>query len=348
MTRSNVFLQTAVIVGAGSSSSTPKISCIVASPVSCATCKEAAENPTSMNHRLNPCFLLQFRVGDPILQNSDDDTLIVKQSNKLKQSSCTPTFNVLVDCGKTFRESALKVFPSHQVKELRAVLLTHDHADACFGLDDLREFSHPGRPVTVYCDAKTNARMQSVFPYLCPPVVSCSAQRGDTQSQLYVASIAWKEMEANSLLRIQLGKDLFYDCFVIAVEHGPGYLCNAFLFPLPPAAGDDKMKYIFYASDISSFSQEQWFQVQERYLRPNNGSITILILDMLSTSPYISHFCSRQAVDCALMIGASATYFVGLSHSMEYGVTQKWLREQCSGNMNVGFDGCVVFDRDHR
>jgi len=46
---------------------------------------------------------------------------------------------VLIDCGKTFREVVLKLFPQHGLKEVGALLLTHGHADAILGMDDLRD-----------------------------------------------------------------------------------------------------------------------------------------------------------------------------------------------------------------
>lgn len=46
---------------------------------------------------------------------------------------------MLIDCGKTFREVILNLFPKHGLKEVGALLLTHGHADAILGMDDLRD-----------------------------------------------------------------------------------------------------------------------------------------------------------------------------------------------------------------
>jgi phosphoribosyl 1,2-cyclic phosphodiesterase len=42
-----------------------------------------------------------------------------------------------IDVGKFFVESALQIYPKHRVAALDAVILTHEHADATFGLDGL-------------------------------------------------------------------------------------------------------------------------------------------------------------------------------------------------------------------
>ena len=83
--------------------------------------------------------------------------------------------HVQIDVGKTFRESVLGVYARHGVESIDAVLLTHDHADAVGGLDDLRalqRFDRETRQVLdstkVLCDARTLAFLKQAFPYLFP------------------------------------------------------------------------------------------------------------------------------------------------------------------------------------
>ena len=45
---------------------------------------------------------------------------------------------ILIDCGKTFREQAIEFFPKKGLRKIDALILTHHHADAIDGLDDLR------------------------------------------------------------------------------------------------------------------------------------------------------------------------------------------------------------------
>lgn len=51
----------------------------------------------------------------------------------------------VIDVGKTFRESILRWLPrlSPAVEILDSVILTHEHADAMMGLDDLRGMQDP-------------------------------------------------------------------------------------------------------------------------------------------------------------------------------------------------------------
>ena len=75
--------------------------------------------------------------------------------------------NILVDCGKTFLEAARTQFPRWGVQTIDAVLLTHGHADAYFGLDDLREWCVRQRcSIPIYLDQATYGNVAASFPYL--------------------------------------------------------------------------------------------------------------------------------------------------------------------------------------
>jgi len=45
-----------------------------------------------------------------------------------------------VDAGKTMREQCIRILPQHGIKYIDTLLLTHAHADAIHGLDDIRDF----------------------------------------------------------------------------------------------------------------------------------------------------------------------------------------------------------------
>lgn len=59
------------------------------------------------------------------------------RSGPKDQESC-----ILIDCGKTFRDGLLRLFPQHGLKTVSSLLLTHGHADAILGLDDIRDVQH--------------------------------------------------------------------------------------------------------------------------------------------------------------------------------------------------------------
>jgi phosphoribosyl 1,2-cyclic phosphate phosphodiesterase len=81
---------------------------------------------------------------------------------------------LLVDCGPDLREQLLAA----EVATLDRVIVTHDHADHCHGIDDLRQVAHNlGRPVPLHARHDTLRRLGKRFAYafegtpLYPPVL---------------------------------------------------------------------------------------------------------------------------------------------------------------------------------
>ncbi len=124
-----------IMVGSGSSSGTPSLACLAGER--CKACVDALM-PGSRNRRRNPSLLIQHR-------------------------GC----NILIDCGKSFREAWIQVIEKYDVKQVHAVIISHGHADAFLGLDDLREvIGRDGAVVPVYareCDLRI---IRATFPYL--------------------------------------------------------------------------------------------------------------------------------------------------------------------------------------
>jgi phosphoribosyl 1,2-cyclic phosphate phosphodiesterase len=70
---------------------------------------------------------------------------------------------LLVDCGPDVREQLLDA----QVLDLDGVIVTHDHADHCHGIDDLRPISQArGKPIPIYARKSVLERLASRFSYI--------------------------------------------------------------------------------------------------------------------------------------------------------------------------------------
>jgi phosphoribosyl 1,2-cyclic phosphodiesterase len=150
------------VLGSGASSGIPWLGCVLADPAAgvthgtCAVCAHALASPDSPNRRGNVSCALRFA-------RPDGEGL----------------YNVVVDCGKTFRDTLTRVWPrlAPPMRSLQALLLTHPHADAFLGLDCLREAS-PSTPVHVYCHAPTMRRIEASFPYLVRAAAPAAASSG--------------------------------------------------------------------------------------------------------------------------------------------------------------------------
>ncbi|KAJ2864444.1 hypothetical protein GGH94_002896 [Coemansia aciculifera] len=106
-----------IFLGSGTSACIPVVPCITSNYEKCKACKISLTPEGSKNRRRNTSLLVRIDHADGRERN------------------------IVIDCGKTFLESATEVFVKHDVKSIDAVLLTHGHADAMFGLDDLRQWT---------------------------------------------------------------------------------------------------------------------------------------------------------------------------------------------------------------
>ena len=89
---------------------------------------------------------------------------------------------LLVDCGPDLREQLLAA----DLVEIDRVIVTHDHADHCHGIDDLRQVAqHLGRQVPLQARQEVLERLRRRFGYLFediglyPPVVEPAAIEDD-------------------------------------------------------------------------------------------------------------------------------------------------------------------------
>lgn len=60
-------------------------------------------------------------------------------------------------------------FTTHALQKIDGVILTHPHADAIFGLDDLRQWTMLGRvqdSIDIYLTQETFERVEAAFPYM--------------------------------------------------------------------------------------------------------------------------------------------------------------------------------------
>ena len=70
---------------------------------------------------------------------------------------------LLVDCGPDLREQLLAT----GLIDIDRVILTHDHADHCHGIDELRVVTqHLGRPIGLHARQGTLRRLQNRFAYV--------------------------------------------------------------------------------------------------------------------------------------------------------------------------------------
>jgi phosphoribosyl 1,2-cyclic phosphodiesterase len=260
------------------------------------TSKKAAENDprTNKNYRCNPSVLIKYH-------NSK---------------------NILIDCGKTFRESAVRWFPVHGVHSIDSVILTHGHADAIFGIDDLRSTQPPkgAAPLAVYQSIECEAVTRRAFKYLYPKrTVDPNAVAR------FVANIDWQRMEpyipftTNEL-----------EILPVPVMPGEDMTCMGFLF--------GKKQKVCYLSDISRMLPETLEKIKQF------GEIDVLVIDALlpPTATHATHYNLAEAIELIKIIRPKKAYAIGMSASIEHDSTNAYLKtflESDQLDIELSYDG---------
>ncbi|PJF19487.1 hypothetical protein PSACC_00214 [Paramicrosporidium saccamoebae] len=320
-----------LLVGAGTSSSVPSVACLAMdSDAACKVCLDAAGRlersaeytrkhggppahltGATRNRRTNPSAVLRYRHSDGTLHS------------------------ILIDCGKTFYTNTERMLRAG-VRVLDGVLLTHGHADAILGLDDLRHwaghFPSIQETVNVYCDADTFEVVKKAFPYLVDRRLATGGGE--------VPALMFHTIESGVLATIGelevMPVRLLHGCH----SDGKDYFANGF-----------RVGGLSYFSDISGVPKESQQLVM--------GSPTeVLIVDcLLENKSYLSHYCWPQTEPFIKELDPKTSVLVGMSHRIDYYGFQHRLDKErgieitdgvigklkyIPGRVLVGFDGMLL------
>jgi phosphoribosyl 1,2-cyclic phosphodiesterase len=307
-----------VFIGTGVSTAVPNLGHILAD--SCDVCRDAHTKIGSKNKRSNVSIAVIFEV------DSDSDHV----SGSQRKEKC-----VLIDVGKTMREACLSILPKHGIKEVAAILLTHGHADAILGLDDVRDLQI-SQSITVNNPAVSMACQCCPFPMTtCQPCAGGLAKDPIltgfrvvsgampvylhqetmdvvqktfsylTQSPDYLDETTFVLSRRIALLKftvVELNESFnVYGLPVrsFPVYHGGRYVCLGF------AIG--KLGQFVYISDVKIIPDDTM-----AYLR-SIPHIHTLVIDCLNAEGIWSHMGLEEALAVVKELTPTKAYFTGMS-----------------------------------
>lgn len=262
-----------IFLGSGSSSGTPFPACIFPEGKMDPRCKVSykaleGEPHTNVNYRCNPSLLIHT------------------PANKFIQ----------IDVGKTFREAFTRWYPRFGVSSLDAVILTHSHADAILGLDDIRGLQKYGVDTPVFLTTDTFETVRKAFSYLTDTPTPVPGAPVVVRS---IARLSWKMIEPWKSFQ---ACDL--DVIPIPVMHGEDYVSMGFEF--------GKAQRIVYISDVSRFPDE----AEQHLLR---SPIDLLVLDCLfQERRHDTHFNLPQAIEFTKRVRPRQTLLIGMSGEIDH------------------------------
>jgi phosphoribosyl 1,2-cyclic phosphate phosphodiesterase len=206
---------------------------------------------------------------------------------------------ILVDTAPDMREQLLDA----DVETVTAVIWTHDHADHCHGLDDLRQLFHAaGAPIPGYARAETHRTLAARFGYVFaggqgyPPVVEART----LDDELLVGSI-----------RIR----------IVDQPHGQGSSAGL-RFEADGAS-------IVYSTDFSELT-EQMANLYE--------ATDLWIVDALRRRPHPTHPHLEQVLGWIERMRPRRAILTHMDNSMDYAT----LRSELPDGVEPGYDGQEV------
>ncbi len=203
---------------------------------------------------------------------------------------------LLVDTSPDLRQQMLV----NRIDRVDAVLWTHDHADHCHGIDDLRPMRF-GRsaPIPGYASQFTVSRLRQRFDYVF------SGKHG------YPSIV---DLHVLDRVKIVAGFGLEW----IEMPHGPGTSTGFRM----EADG----KSVCYATDFSEITDKAVALFMDT---------DILVTDCLRREPHPTHASLGMALELADRVNAKRTVLTHLDKSMDY-VT---LCDEVPDKVMVGYDG---------
>mgnify|MGYP001548313599 CR=1 FL=1 len=206
---------------------------------------------------------------------------------------------ILVDTSTDLRNQLLAT----GIAAVDAVVWTHDHADHCHGIDDLRPMRF-GRnaPLPGYASEYTVRRLKQRFSYVF------AGKYG------YPTIV---DLQTLGTVRIVAG----FAIETCEMPHGPA-TSTAFRF-------DADGRSIGYATDFSELSDEMIALFR---------NVDILVTDCLRRESHPTHASLAMAIEFGERTGAGVTVLTHLDKSMDYAT----LSAEIPPNVLVGFDGMEI------
>ncbi len=219
------------------------------------------------------------------------------KDNRLRVSVLIETNDktFVIDSGPDFRYQMLRA----GVKNLDAILFTHEHKDHIAGLDDIRPFNYlQKKHVDIYAAERVQDALKREFAYI-------------------FAETTYPGLPKINMLTVNqkpfnVGKTIVNP---ITVMH----------YQLPVLGY--RIADFTYITDAKTIAKEAVEKIK---------GTKILVINALQRHNHLSHFTLAEAINFAQLINAEQTYFTHMSHNLGL---HNDVEKELPANINLAFDG---------
>ena len=206
---------------------------------------------------------------------------------------------IIIDCGPDFRQQMLHT----GVREIDAILLTHEHKDHTGGLDDVRALNFVDFPiihvVDIYATERTAATVRKDFDY----AFAEDKYRGVPEMRLH-------EIDGVTPFNVK-----GIDIIPIAGNHSSRFRVTG--FRIGPLA---------YMTDFKEISESEVAKLE---------GVEVLVINALRFAPHPSHFNVEDACAIARRVAPRRTILTHLSHEIGLHATSA---ERLPEGVELGYD----------
>ncbi len=227
----------------------------------------------------------------PVCSSSDSRDKRLRTSIIVK----TPHNVIVVDAGPDFRQQMLR----EKVKQVNALLITHDHKDHIGGIDDVRAFNWVlQKPMEIYATEQSIQTIRKDFSY----AFGEDKYPGVPQINLHPITNEPFQLNGDKIIPI-------------AAMHGQ-----------LPVLGF-RFGNFSYLTDASTIEPEE--------LHKMKGS-KVVVINALRKQKHHSHFNLKQASELIQYLGPEKGYITHISHQMGF---HEEVNKELPEGVELGYDG---------
>lgn len=231
---------------------------------------------------------------EPVNHSTDVKDTRLRSSVFIK----TPDVGILIDCGPDFRQQMLRA----QVKEIDAILISHEHSDHIGGLDDIRPYCYRQGAIPILGLKRVLKSLEKRYDY-----IFATKNRYPGAAQVLPQTILSKPfLIKNTLIE------------PIIVQHGS-----------LPILGY-KIGSIAYLTDVKTIAEAELEKLQD---------LKILIISALRIEPHPTHLNLDEALALIAKINPQTAYLTHISHRLGF---HKEISAQLPENVFLSYDGLEV------